>query len=407
MNTPTSAVAPLFSPAFLADPYPTYRQCLAGPTLLPIPIRPNLWGVFRYDACSHLLRQPGLSATRPPHTVAAVPDVEREEFAPFIEHVGRWLLLRDAPAHTRLRKLMNKGFAPLTVEGLRPRVLAAVDELLDRAQSAQPFDVIRDFAYPLPVRIISDLLGLPRSSYDKTVALSTDIATWFGNVRRSAEDARHAQAAALELVREFEAVGRGRPAGRKPDLLQLLLDIADAEPDISHADVYAQCVLLLVAGHETTRNLIGNGMLTLLRNPRVLEELRADPSGIPAAVEEVLRFESPVQAFGRTVLAPLEVDGARLAAGSSVILFVAAAHRDPAHYEHPDEFDIHRRHQRHMAFGADAHVCLGSTLARLEGQLALTALIQRLPAMRLMDSSPDWTPNFAFRGLRALPVALR
>ena len=365
VSTPVQVAAPLFSSAFLSDPYPTYRHCLAGPMLQQMPIRSDAWGVFRYDACTHILRQPGVSSTRPPHALVAVPEAERAEFTSFIEHVGRWLLLRDAPAHTRLRKLMNKGFAPLTVEGLRPRVIAAVEELLGKVQSVERFDVIRDFAYPLPVRIISDLLGLPPSLYDKSIALSTDIATWFGNLRRSAEDARRAQTAVQELVRDFEAVVQERRAGRKPELLQLLLNIAEAEPGITREDVYAQCVLLLLAGHETTRNLIGNGILTLLRHPQALEELREDPTAMSAAVEEILRFESPVQAFGRSTLAPLEMEGSVVPAGCSVILFIGAAHRDPAHYENPDRFDIHRGHNRHMAFGADAHVCLGSTLARL------------------------------------------
>jgi cytochrome P450 len=406
VSTLVQIAPPLFSPAFLSDPYPTYRHCLAGPILQQMPIRSDAWGVFRYDACTRILREPGVSSTRPPHAVVAVPEAERAEFTSFIEHVGRWLLLRDAPAHTRLRKLMNKGFAPLTVEGLRPRVIAAVEELLGKVQSVERFDVIRDFAYPLPVRIISDLLGLPQSLYDKSIALSTDIATWFGNLRRSAEDARLAQTAVQELVRDFEAIVQERPAGRKPELLQLLLNIAEAEPGITREDVYAQCVLLLLAGHETTRNLIGNGILTLLHHPQALEELRKDPAAISAAVEEILRFESPVQAFGRTTLASLEMEGTVVPAGCSVIVFIGAAHRDPVHYENPDRFDIHRRHNRHMAFGADAHVCLGSTLARLEAQVALSALIERFPRLRLTEPTPDWGPNFAFRGLRSLQVAV-
>jgi cytochrome P450 len=282
----------------------------------------------------------------------------------------------------------------------------AVSELLDRAQAAPSFDVIRDFAYPLPVRIISELLGLPPSAYERAISLSTDIATWFGNIRRSAEDARRAQAAALELVRDFEAIARSQTAGNDPALLKLLLSMVDAEPDISPEDVYAQCVLLLIAGHETTRNLIGNGVLTLLRHPEALEELRADPTRIPAAIEEILRFESPVQAFGRTVGVDLEFDGTLLPANSSVIAFIAAAHRDQTHYTDPDKFDIHRKHNRHMAFGADAHVCLGATLARLEGHLALAALIERFPRLRLKDAVPDWGTNFVFRGLQTLRLAL-
>jgi len=396
---------PLFSPDFLRNPYPTYRQHVAGPGIQPLPIRADTWAVFGYEACANLLRQPGITSVRPPQAIVAVPEQERAPFKGFIDHVGRWLLFLDAPAHTRLRKFMNKGFAPLTVERLRPRVVAAVESLLTKAEAMPDFDVIRDFAYPLPVCIISELLGLPESLYDRCIALSTDIATWLGQLRRDAQDSGRAQAAVEELIGYFEAAIRERSGGQQ-DLLHLLLEMVQSEPGTTLDDVYAQCVLLLVAGHETTRNLIGNGVYTVLTHAQALSELRADPKLIAATVEEVLRFESPVQAFGRATSTELEIEGARLAAGSSVIVVIGAAHRDPSHFANPDRFDIQRKHIRHMAFGADAHVCLGSTLARLEGQVAIAALLERFPRLRLLDPAPDWGTNFAFRGLRSLRVAV-
>jgi cytochrome P450 len=405
VNTQIHTAPPLFSPDFLRDPYPTYRQHLAGPGIQALPIRADTWAVFGYDACANLLRLPGITSVRPPKAIVAVADEERAPFKGFIDHVGRWLLFLDAPAHTRLRKLMNKGFAPLTMERLRPRVVAAVDSLLRRAEALADFDVIRDFAYPLPVRIISELLGVPESLHDRCIALSTDIATWMGQLRRNAEDSSRARAAVEELIGYFEAAIRERSAGRQ-DLLHLLLEMLQSEAGTTLDDIHAQCVLLLVAGHETTRNLIGNGVYTLLTHGQSRDELREDPKLISAAVEEVLRFESPVQAFGRATLTDLEIDGVQVPAGSSIYVVIGAAHRDPSQFANPERFDIQRKHIRHMAFGGDAHVCLGSTLARLEGQIAIAALLERFPSLRLVDQTPDWGTNFAFRGLRSLRVAV-
>jgi cytochrome P450 len=395
---------PLFSPAFLRDPYPTYQQYLAGSGLQRLQLRSDLWGAFHYETCMSLLRDRRISSVRTRQSMVAVPDEERGEFGDFIDHAQRWLLFLDAPAHTRLRKLMNRGFAPLTVEKLRPRVAAIVDELLRKAATGPHFDVIGDFAYPLPVRIISELLGVPESLHERCIVLSTDIANWLGNLRRTPEDARRAHAAVKELTGYFEAVIRERRDAQHEDLLHLLLNMARTEPGISVDDVHAQCVLLLVAGHETTRNLIGNGVYTLLTHVDELREVRANPGLVPAVVEETLRFESPVQAFGRFTHSDLDFGGTHLPAGSSITLVIGAAHRDPLQFENPDRFDIHRKHNRHMAFGGDAHVCIGSTLARLEGQLAIAALVERFPHLRLLDEVADWGTNFAFRGLRSLRV---
>jgi cytochrome P450 len=404
VHAPLETAPPLFSPRFLRNPYPTYQQHLAGPALQRLQIRSDVWAVFRYEACMSLLRDSRMSSVRPPQAMVVVPDDERVEFADFIRHAQRWLLFLDAPAHTRLRKLMNRGFAPLTVAKLRPRVAAAVDELLGKAQGGAHFDAIGDFAYPLPVRIISELLGVPESLYDRCIALSTDIANWLGNLRRLPEDARRAGAAVKELTGYFDAVIRDRGDTEHEDLLHLLLNIARSEPGITVEDVHAQCVLLLVAGHETTRNLIGNAIYTLLTHPAELREVQANLELVPAVVEETLRFESPVQAFGRSASCDLEIEGAQVPAGSSITIVIGAAHRDPQQFENPEVFDIHRKRNRHIAFGGDAHVCLGSTLARLEGQLALEALVRRFPHLRQVDEVPDWGTNFAFRGLRSLRV---
>jgi cytochrome P450 len=396
---------PLFSPEFQRDPYPTYRHCLAGPPLVPMEGRPGIWMLFGYEACSKLIRSPILSAARPASVLVAATGDALNEFDDLVRHMQRWLLLRDAPRHSELRRLMNPGFTPLIAERLRRKIAAIVDRLLDDMQGHDAIDLIKDFAYPLPVRVICDLLGVEEALHDRCVVLSNDIALWFGNPRRPPESARLAQQAIRELEGYFAAIIRDRRGVRRDDLLGILMDAA-AGSVLTEEELIAQCVMLLFAGHETTRHLIGNGIYTLLKHPDAFGDLRNDENPWPAAVEEVLRFESPVQGTGRTLTTDLEIGGTRLPAGSSIMFMIGAAHRDPRQYADPDRLDLRRPHNRHLAFGGDAHVCLGSTLARLEGCLSISRVMGRFPNLRLIDEQPDWGPNFAFRGLNTLRVRI-
>jgi cytochrome P450 len=402
----SGACAPLFSPEFQRDPYPTYRHHLAGPSLQPLEGRPGVWLLFGYEACTKVVRDGRLSAKRPANTLVAVADDALPEFGDLVRHMHRWLLLRDAPRHTELRKLMNRGFTPAVVDRLKDKVDGIVDVLLDEMGHADTVDLIKDFAYPLPVRVICELLGVPEELHDRCVVLSNDIAVWIGDFRRPPESARVAQQAVLELEGYFASTVRERRRAPKDDLLGLLMSAGEAAGGLSEEDLLAQCVMLLFAGHETTRNLIGNGIFTLLRNPDALGELRRDDALWSAAVEELLRYESPVQGFGRGVTADLEIDGRHLPAGSSIVFMVGAAHRDARQYTDPDRLDLRRPHNRHLAFGGDAHVCLGSTLARLEGRSSLRAVARRFPNLRLVDETPDWGSNFGLRGMNTLRVQL-
>jgi cytochrome P450 len=394
---------PLFSPAFLQRPYPTYRQCLAGPALQPLPGRPNVWMMFGYEDCATVIRDSRLSSVRPASVLVNVPAAELPEFDDLVSHMQRWLLLTDAPRHTALRKVMNRGFTPVVVERLRQAVADIVQRLLNEIEHRETIDLIKDFAYPLPVRVICELLGLPGELHERCVVLSNDIAVWFGDVQRPAGPARLAQRAVRELEGYFAATIALRRSAPKEDLLSLLMEAAQSV-GASDEELYAQCVMLLFAGHETTRNLIGNGLHSLLEHPAIYREVRADERLLPSAVEELLRYETPVQGFGRTVKTEMEVHGTRLPAGSSLLFMIGAAHRDPRQFADPDRLDVHRTHNRHLAFGGDAHVCLGSTLARLEGRLAIGAVTQRFADLKLVDEKPDWGTNFAFRGLNTLRV---
>jgi cytochrome P450 len=406
LETATGTFPPLFSPEFQRDPYPTYRHYLQGAPLQPLEGRPGMWLLFGYELCATVIRDARLSSARPAASLVAVTGDALEEFDDLVRHMQRWLLLRDTPRHTELRRLMNRGFTPAVIERLRHKVHGIIDGLLDDMQNEGTIDLMKDFAYPLPVRVICELLGLPEELHNRCVVLSNDIAVWFGDVRRPAESARVAQQAVHELEGYFAATIRERRSTRKDDLLSLLMDATEGAGGLSEEDLHAQCVMLLFAGHETTRNLIGNGIFTLLKHPDTMRDLRTDDGLWPAALEELLRYECPVQAFGRTVKSDIEIEGMHLPAGSSIGFMIGASHRDPRQFPDPDRLDVRRPHLRHLAFGGDAHVCLGITLARLEGQLSITALTRRFPNLRLMDETPDWGSNFALRGLKTLHVQI-
>jgi cytochrome P450 len=333
-------------------------------------------------------------------------EFRRGEFQDLFEHLKSWLLMTDPPEHTRLRRLMNPAFTPVASERLRAQVETTVAHLLDGIADSDEPDLLRELAYPLPARVISRLLGVPAEFEERCVILSDHVAAWFGNPIRTVEGTTRAQEAARELVEIFRQTIERRRAGEDDNLMGVLL-AATREPGGMSAEVlHYQCVMMLFAGHETTRNLIGNGLLTLLRTPGALDELRADPTLVRAAVEEILRFETPVQGYRRSLLEDLDYQGIRIPAGSGLIFVIGAAHRDPCQFEDPGRFDLRRTHNRHLAFGGDAHACLGATLARLEGQVAIRQVIDRYPRLRLKDPVPEWGSNFGFRGLKSLRVHL-
>jgi hypothetical protein len=402
MNT---TIAPIFSPAFIENPYRTYRHHLEGPAVQLLDAARGYWGVFRHLHCLTMFRDPRLSSVRPASAIVRAPDDQMPEFDDLVTHMRRWLLLRDPPAHTSLRRALNKGFTPAIVSGLRPRIEAIVARLLDRMEDRGTADIVQDLAYPLPVTAISDLLGVPESEHGRCVELTNVVSVWFASVVRTPETARPAQAAILELVEIFKGVIAARKSNAE-GLLGLLVELGSAESGLGWDEIYAQCVMLLFGGHETTRHWIGNSVHTFLSHPESFDAVRSNPELLRAAMEEVLRHESPVQMFGRGVIADIELDGTRVPKGSTLLLVIAAAHRDAEQYADPDRFDIHRAHNRHLAFGGDAHVCLGSTLARLEGHIALRELTRRFPRLQPDGPGSQWSPLVGFRGLSELRVSL-
>jgi cytochrome P450 len=317
-----------------------------------------------------------------------------------------WLIFMDPPEHTRLRKLLNKGFSAAAVEGLRPQVETIVDQMLKPLKHGSEVDLMEEFANPMPVRVISELLGVPQTLHGTFVNASRAIAAFRGNPNRTVEEARAAQDALIELTEFFRKTVAERRRNKGNDLISLLIDIEEEGEVLTEEELYAQCIALLFAGHETTRNLIGNGMYTLLNNPQETTDLREKPDMIRTAVEELLRYESPVQFTARVLKEDIEVCGQQIRKGWTVLCMLGAANRDPKKFKEPDQLNLKRLNNEHLAFSAGPHFCIGAQLARLEGQIAILNLVQRFPKMKLAGPRPEWASTFGLRGLKALPVIM-
>jgi cytochrome P450 len=393
-----------FTPDFLRDPYPAYRRYLSGPGLQFLTLHGGVWAVFKHADCSTFLRDPRLSAKRTSTLIDEFPAEKQKEFAELARTLSLWMLFFDAPEHTRLRKLMNKGFSSAAIEALRPQVETIVDRLLTALCKDSRVDILSEFAHPLPAYVIAELLSVPESLYDKFIRWSNAVATLFGNPYRTLEDLVAGQQAIIGLTSYFREAVTLRRKQKGSDLISLLMEIEEDGDVLTEEELYAQCVMLLFGGHETTRNLIGNGLYTLLRHPEQAVELRDNPEMIRSAVEELLRYESPVQYTGRMVLEDFELCGVPARRGQEIIFMLGAANRDGSQFRDPDRLDLKRAKNPHLAFGAGAHFCIGNQLARLEGQVAILKILQEFPKMHSVSAEPEWLPNFSFRGLKALLV---
>ncbi len=403
---PTKKV--LFTDEILQDPYPAYaRLHEEGPLhYLDVDGKWALWSIVSHAECSSAAKDPRLSAKRSQQMILSLPLSRQSEFSELARMLGLWLIFMDPPEHTRLRKLLNKGFSPAAIEGLRPQVEAIVDEMLKPLRHGDEVDLMREFANPMPVRIILEMLGIQQELRDTFVDWSRAIAVFRGSPDRTVEQARDAQDALIALTDFFRKTVAERRRNKGNDLISLLIDIEEEGEVLTEEELYAQCIALLFAGHETTRNLIGNGMYTLLRHPQETSELREKPEIIRTAVEEILRYESPVQLTARVLKEDVEICGQHIPKKWSVLCMLGAANRDPKRFKDPDQLDLKRLNNQHLAFSAGPHACIGGQLARLEGQVALLNLVQRFPQMKLTGPRPEWAPTFGFRGLKNLPVVI-
>jgi cytochrome P450 len=396
----TDAIAAeLATPAFLADPYPTYRRLIRETPVFWLPhsnAPGGMWCIARYDDVIFIL-----------HNAAVFKDTSRIAPPGSLTPLDRAMLQRDPPDHTRLRRLASHAFTPRRVQNLEPRIEQMSLDLLTRIRERGTADFIADYARPLPIMVIAELLGVPFEDHDRFSTWSDQIMTGSDSVLGGEEAARASQEAMASLIAYFTTLIEQRRQQPRDDLISALIAARDAEDQLSEDELLGMCVLLLIAGHETTVNLIGNGLLTLLRHPDQLALLRHHPEYLTSAIEEMLRYESPVQrSTPRFAAETFEIAGQRIEAGQQISLMFGAANRDPAHVPDPDRFDITRHPNPHLGFGSGIHYCLGAPLARIEARVAFSHILEHLPAMRLATDQPEWKPVTWLRGLRRLPISV-
>ena len=320
------------------------------------------------------------------------------------EVLGHWLVFRDPPDHDRLRGLLQSSFTPKTLESSRERIQRTADTLLDRVVAHGTMDFIREVAFPLPATVIAGLMGAPEDDLEAIKAWSDRLASYLGGAVDARDNFTEASAGVAALVRYFDALLRERERRPSDDLMTLMLRAEHQGDRLTHDEVVANCVLLLFAGHETTTNLLGNGLFHLLRHPAQAALLRADPSLLHHAVEELLRYDGPVPATVKIATEDRSWHGRTIRRGDMVMPFMASANRDPRQFPDPDTLDVCRAPERHVAFAAGMHFCLGAWLARLEARIVLDTVFRRLPDLELASAEVRWKPMIFLRGLESLPL---
>jgi cytochrome P450 len=390
----------LQSAAFRANPYPTYARMRSEAPLHRGPL--GAIQLSRYEDCHAILKDHRYGR----EGFEAILQSKYGKDPAQSEEQGRSMLFCNPPDHTRLRTLVNRAFTSRVIEAMRGSIQGIVDALLDRHRAAGRMDLIKDLAYPLPFTVICDMLGLPLANHSEIKAWSDDISRGLDAYGESAfAIAMRGERARRKLREYLRGVIAERRKAPRQDLLSLLIAAEEAGDKLSSGELVETCMLLFLAGHETTMNLIGNGTLALLRHPEQLARLRAQPDLLGSAVEEMLRYEAPLQSTARILIADVEFRGRTLSKGTMVNLTLGAANRDPDQFADPDAFDIARRDNRHLSFGFGIHFCIGAMLARMEAQIAIATLLERYPCLTLTTAQPQWQESFTLRGLEHLPVA--
>jgi pimeloyl-[acyl-carrier protein] synthase len=393
----------LLDPDVLANPYPLFRRLR---TEAPVQWDAFLhtWVVTRYVDVLEVLHT--FSADRT-HTPEKLRSLGLSEISPLAQLMVKQMLFMDPPAHTRLRSLASQAFSPARVAVLRSHIREIVNRLLDSVQNNGQMDIISDLGEPLPAIVTAEMLGVPPSDRQQLKAWSADFAEMLGNFQHNPEHAPRMLRTVQDMTAYFRDTIRRQKDIPQDGLVHSLMTAEVNGDRLSEEEVVANSIVTMVGGLETTTNLIGNGVLTLLRNPQELQRLRDDPSLVPSAVEEMLRYESPSQHTGRLAPEDVELGGKLISKGQAVMAVMAAANRDPERFPDPDRFDVSRTENRHLAFGYAAHFCFGAALARVEGQEVFEAIIRRLPDLQLQPGPLVWRNNLGLRGLTALPVKFR
>jgi cytochrome P450 len=391
----------LLDPEVLANPYPLFRRLR---TEDPVHWDPFLhtWVVTRYADVLEVLHTFSADRTHTPEKLNAM---GLSEMTPVAQLMVKQMLFMDPPQHTRLRKLAAHAFTPARVAVLRTHIREIVGQLLDKVESRHRMDVIADLAEPLPAIVTAEMFGVPVTDWERLKGWTADFAEMLGNFQHNPDRAPRMLRTAQDMTAYFhDAIRQQRDQPREGLVHSLMTAEVDGDR-LTDDEVVATCIVTMVGGQETTTNLIGNGVITLLRHKEELQRLRGDLSLIPSAVEEMLRYESPSQHTGRLAPEDRELGGKVIRKRQAVMAVMAAANRDPERFPDPDRFDICRQDNRHLAFGYAAHFCFGATLARVEGQEAFDALLRRMPDLRLEPRPLVWRNNSGLRGVTALEVA--
>jgi hypothetical protein len=398
--------APLFnplSPEFIANPYPFYHRLRAVEPMHLTPL--GLYVASRHADITTILRDKRFGKDFVGRMTRRYGPQILEE--PVYRSMSHWMLQQDPPDHGRLRGLVVRAFTARRVEDMRPRIQEIVDGIIDRVEARGQMDLIADFAFRLPVIVICDMLGIPVEDREVFFASSRDGGRLLDLAPLTSDEIKQQNASNLATVEYFHRLFELRRREPGNDLTTQLVHAEEEGNKLSNEELTANIILLFGAGHETTVNLIGNGLLALHRNPDQLRLLQSDPSLAANAVEELLRYDSSVQVTGRTTIEDVDdIGGIPLAKGQSVVCLLGSANRDPAVYPDPDRLDITRADVRPLSFGGGIHYCLGAQLARIEGEVAIATLLRRLPNLRLDDADhPDWRQTFVLRGLNKLPAS--
>mgnify|MGYP001408567173 CR=1 FL=1 len=398
---PTLSLFYLLEPDVLGNPYPLYHRFLNEAPVYWDPFL-HTWVVTRYAEVITVLTH--FSANRSP-SPEQLTGMGLSKLVPLAQVLVKQMLFLDGAAHARIRGLAAKAFTPRRVEQLRSHIQEITERLLDVVQDTGHMDMIADLADPLPAIVTAELLGVPTSDWRQLTAWSTDFAEALGNLQHNPDNSGRILHSLEEMCAYFRHAIRAHQAHPRDDLISALLT-AEVDGDrLSEEEVVANSIMLMTGGQETTTNLIGNGTLTLLRHPDQLEKLRADRSLIHSTIEEMLRYESPIQYTSRLAPEDFQLGGQTIHKRQAVLAVMGAANRDPERFPDPDRFDICRQDNRHLAFAWAAHFCFGAPLARIEAQAAFESMLRRMPNLSLDPVPTAWRDNLGFRGLIMLPVS--
>lgn len=403
-SAPAKAKYDLMSPSFFEDPHPVFHRMRAED---PVYWHPDLrvWVLTRYADIQTTARDPRFSAERVGQLATGISEAMKPKFEVVARFIGHWLVSVDPPRHTAIRSLVAKAFSPQVVEGMRPVVQGLVDEMLGLVEGSGRMDIIRDLSFPMPANVIGRMLGVPSSDIDMFKQCTSDIFFLLGSGIATDEAIEASYRGATQLAAYFRDLIAERRRSPTEDLLTRLIAAEEQGAFLTEEELISTCALLLVAGHETTTHFLGNAVLALLRHPAEMAKLRDRPELMDGAVEELLRHDGSAFMVGRRATEDVEMGGVTIRANDFTIGFIHAGNRDPEVFEDPDRLDLTRKGPRSLSFGHGIHFCIGAALARQEVSIALSAILARLPGLRLDTESLEWIPSIVVRGVTSLPVA--